>query len=117
MIFISVFVTIAPDVRAQPGDGSGAGASAPPLPLTASMSSEKAARTANRKLIRAVSQALARTKGLDSTRLLVRVKGGDVTLLGSVPDTGQIQIAIGVAQQVDGVKSVRNEIRVMGPWN
>ncbi|WP_185736041.1 BON domain-containing protein [Burkholderia cepacia] len=81
------------------------------------MSSEKAARAANRKLVRAVSEALARAKGLDSTRMLVRAKEGDVTLLGSVPDTGQIQIAIDVAQKVDGVKSVRNEIHVMGVWH
>ncbi|WP_175691645.1 BON domain-containing protein [Burkholderia anthina] len=116
-IIVSAFVVISSGVMAQPSDSGGSSAPVLALPRAARTSSEKAARAANRKLVRAVSQALARAKGLDSTRLLVRAKGGDVTLLGSVPDTRQIQIAIDVAQQVDGVRSVQNEIHVVGPWN
>lgn len=97
---------------AQPGDASGSSASAPALPQAASMAHEKAIRAADRKLVRKVSQALARAKRLNSTRLLVRARSGDITLLGSVTDAGQIPIAVDTAQRVDGVKSVTDEIRV-----
>ncbi|MCX4152052.1 MULTISPECIES: BON domain-containing protein [Paraburkholderia] len=96
---------------AQPGEASGSSASTS-VPEAASVPSQKAIRAADRKLVRKVSQALARTKGLNSTRLIVRARSGDITLLGSVTDAGQIPIAVDAAQRVDGVKSVRNEIRV-----
>jgi hypothetical protein len=49
-------------------------------------SSTAATRAANRKLTRSVSTALARTKGLDSTRIFVKSVTGAVTLSGTVPD-------------------------------
>ncbi|MFM0642257.1 BON domain-containing protein [Paraburkholderia metrosideri] len=112
MFFIAALTAIASSAMAQPGDASGSSASVPTPPQAASMPSEKAIKAADRKLVRKVSQALARTKGLNSTRLLVRAKSGAITLLGSVTDAGQIPIAVDTAQRVDGVKSVTNEIRV-----
>ena len=75
-------------------------------------SSAKATRAANRKLTRSVSTALARTKGLDSTRIFVKSADGAVTLSGMVPDSSQIPLAVSVAQQVAGVRSVKNLLRV-----
>ncbi|HEF5872980.1 TPA: BON domain-containing protein [Burkholderia cenocepacia] len=69
---------------------------------------------ADRKLKRRVSTALARTKNLNATRILVRVRDGGVTLAGSVTDTGQVNLAAAVARRVDGVTSVSNQLRIDG---
>ncbi|KUZ38110.1 BON domain-containing protein [Burkholderia territorii] len=71
-------------------------------------------KAADRKLKRRVSTALARTKNLNATRILVRVRDGDVTLAGSVTDTTQMNLAAAVARRVDGVTSVSNQLRIDG---
>ncbi|AMU09429.1 transporter [Burkholderia cenocepacia] len=71
-------------------------------------------KAADRKLKRRVSTALARTKNLNATRILVRVRDGGVTLAGSVTDTAQVNLAVAVARRVDGVTSVSNQLRIDG---
>ncbi|AQQ38028.1 MULTISPECIES: BON domain-containing protein [Burkholderia] len=71
-------------------------------------------KAADRKLKRRVSTALARTKNLNATRILVRVRDGGVTLAGSVTDTTQVNLAAVVARRVDGVTSVSNQLRIDG---
>ncbi|WP_321857881.1 BON domain-containing protein [Burkholderia cenocepacia] len=71
-------------------------------------------KAADRKLKRRVSTALARTKNLNATRILVRVRDGGVTLAGSVTDTTQVSLAAAVARSVDGVTSVSNQLRIDG---
>ncbi|RSB89122.1 BON domain-containing protein [Burkholderia cenocepacia] len=71
-------------------------------------------KAADRKLKRRVSTALARTKNLNATRILVRVRDGGVTLAGSVTDTAQVNLAAAVARRVDGVTSVSNQLRIDG---
>ncbi len=71
-------------------------------------------KAADRKLKRRVSTALARTKNLNATRILVRVRDGGVTLAGSVTDTTQMNLAAAVARRVDGVTSVSNQLRIDG---
>ncbi|WP_175856593.1 BON domain-containing protein [Burkholderia anthina] len=71
-------------------------------------------KAADRKLKRSVSTALARTKNLNATRILVRVRDGSVTLAGSVTDMNQISLATEVARRVDGVVSVSNQLRIDG---
>ncbi|VWB65817.1 transporter [Burkholderia arboris] len=82
-----------------------------PAPAGLSPSQRKAA---DRKLKRRVSTALARTKNLNVTRILVRVRDGSVTLSGSVMDTSQVALAAMVARGVDGVTSVSNLLRIDG---
>jgi hyperosmotically inducible periplasmic protein len=72
-------------------------------------------RHADRALQRRVGAALARAPELNATRLLVRARDGNVTLAGSVTDTGQAERAAAVARQVDGVVSVSNQLRIDGP--
>ena len=91
---------------AKPGDaGTVPNASSP-------AQSEKSTRTANRKLAKAVSHALARTKGLDTPNITVRARGGAVTLEGAVPDAAQIDEAAQVAKGVSGVTSVKNALTI-----
>lgn len=82
-----------------------------PAPADLSPAQRKAA---DRKLKRRVSTALARTKNLNVTRILVRVRDGSVTLSGSVTDTNQVTLAAAVARRVDGVASVSNLLRIDG---
>jgi len=71
-------------------------------------------KAADRKLQPRVSTALARTKNLNATRILVLVLDGNVTLAGSVTDTNQVNLAAAAARRVDGVASVSNLLRIDG---
>ncbi|UEP25813.1 BON domain-containing protein [Burkholderia ambifaria] len=69
-------------------------------------------KAADRKLMRRVSAALGRVRGLNATRILVRARNGNVTLAGSVSDTTQSALAAAVTESVDGVGSVTNQLRI-----
>lgn len=92
----------------DPASGASAGAPA----MTSTAQSPKAMRKANRLLAKNVRRALVKVKGLDSTNLVVSAKSGAVLLGGTVPEAGQIQMAVTTAQGVSGVQSVQNAIRV-----
>lgn len=89
-----------------------------PAPQAASPASDKAARKAGRKanhlLEKAVRTALVKDKAVDVTRINVRARNGDVTLLGSVPEQAQSETATRVAQGLSGVKSVKNALTIRG---
>jgi osmotically-inducible protein OsmY len=70
----------------------------------------KAERAANRALAKKVRVALTHTQGLDVSNLSVLARKGAVTLAGTVPDDQQIVLAEAVAQGVDGVSSVKNNL-------
>ncbi|WP_244108412.1 BON domain-containing protein [Burkholderia anthina] len=86
----------------------GASAAEPVSPASA----DHARRADDRRLRRRVSAALARTRGLNATRIVVRVHGGVVTLRGGVSDDGQVAMAVDAARQVDGVTQVVNQLRL-----
>ncbi|HKT63376.1 MAG TPA: BON domain-containing protein [Burkholderia sp.] len=73
---------------------------------------KKANRKANRQLVKRVSQAIAHARGLDSTRISVSAKAGVVTLSGTIADNVQAGIAVDAAQEVPGVVSVKNQLRI-----
>lgn len=82
---------------------------------SASMStapSAKEIRAENRKLRKAVLLSLSRTRGLNADGIVVIAKGGVVTLAGSVPAAGQIDLATSVAKLVNGVSEVNNSLTV-----
>ncbi|MFM0336794.1 BON domain-containing protein [Paraburkholderia fungorum] len=72
--------------------------------------SKSAIRAQNRQLSKAVRHALYATKGLSSSNIAVLVKGGVVSLVGTVPDSSQIQLAGDAAKRVPQVQSVDNRI-------
>ncbi|WP_233342651.1 BON domain-containing protein [Burkholderia cepacia] len=89
--------------------------SAAPAVAAASASgseSRKATKAADRKLRKQVAGVLARTKRLDSSRLLIFAKSGVVTLSGEVADAEQAALAVSAAQRVPGVGEVRNRLRI-----
>jgi hyperosmotically inducible protein len=60
-----------------------------------------------------VKNALSITKDLDTSHLEVHTTaGGTVTLRGTVPTTAQKELAAKMAAHIDGVKEVRNELKV-----
>lgn len=83
------------------------------VPEASGAAPETLGKAADRKLVHRISAILARTKGLDSTRILVRSRDGSVTLSGSVTDSSQIALAVNTAQSVPGTKAVRCLIRVI----
>jgi hyperosmotically inducible periplasmic protein len=99
-----VAVMVACNVYAQASD---AAAGAQPA-----VASQKAEKKANRQLGHKVRAALAKAKGLDVSSINVRAKGGVVTLTGSVPNQGQIELAGTTAQGVAGVTTVSNKLNV-----
>ncbi|MFC0398220.1 BON domain-containing protein [Paraburkholderia rhizosphaerae] len=79
-------------------------------PPAMTTSDAKAVKQANRRLGRDVRRALAKAQGFDVSNVFVRARDGNVTLTGTVPESGQIAQAATVAQGVNGVKSVTNKI-------
>lgn len=82
----------------------------PPLPDTAPATLQRA----NRELQRRVNAALARVRGLNATRILVRAQNGNVILAGSVMNADQATLAVDTTRHVDGVVSVTNRLRTDG---
>lgn len=70
----------------------------------------KAAKAANRALRKVVIRQLSRTRGLNIDGVNVIAVNGIVTLVGTVPDTQQIDLATEVARDVAGVREVRNSL-------
>jgi len=65
------------------------------------------------ELLRRVRDELARTGGLDTSAITVRVSGRSVTLTGTVPDELASIEAERAANRVTGVQAVTNELAVM----
>jgi osmotically-inducible protein OsmY len=105
IVTAAIFVTLTASVFAQTPDAASATPSIQPAPSS---------KAADRKLARKVARVLARTHGVNSTRLLVKSQNGVVTLGGSVMDDAQIPLAVEAAKDVDGVREVQNRIRVSG---
>ena len=70
----------------------------------------KAERAANRALEKKVRVALTRTKGLDVSDVTVVARKGAVTLVGTVPDSQQVQLAQSTVQGLDGIASLTNNL-------
>ncbi|MFM0220729.1 BON domain-containing protein [Paraburkholderia dipogonis] len=79
-------------------------------PQSTANTSKSAIRAQNRQLSKAVRHALYATKGLTSSNIAVLVKGGVVSLVGTVPDSSQIQLAGDAAKRVPQVQSVDNRL-------
>ncbi|CAB3966688.1 MULTISPECIES: BON domain-containing protein [Burkholderia] len=93
--------------------GTARAASDPGAPTLASGApADKARRADDRRLVRRVSAALAHTRGLNATRIVVRARSGIVTLRGGVSDGQQAAMAVEAARQVDGVTQVTNQLRL-----
>ncbi|WP_260854443.1 BON domain-containing protein [Paraburkholderia sp. BCC1884] len=82
-------------------------ASAPAAPL-----SKKEMRAQNHQLVKKVRLALAHTKNLNMADITVLAKGGHVTLVGTVPDDGQISLAAQTAGKTAGVTDLTNNLTV-----
>lgn len=70
------------------------------------------AKTASRILRKAVILRLSRTRGLSVDGINVIAVDGVVTLIGTAPDTHQIDLATDVAKSVTGVREVRNSLTI-----
>ncbi|WP_396333170.1 BON domain-containing protein [Burkholderia anthina] len=74
----------------------------------------KAVRAENRRLCRDIRKALVKSRKLDTQNIAVICRSGVVTLAGTVPEQGQVDIAAAVAMSVAGVQSVTNALTVRG---
>ncbi|WP_179401995.1 BON domain-containing protein [Burkholderia guangdongensis] len=112
----AVAVCLSGNVYAQASDTGAAAVSAPAAAngggKAAAKADAKAARKANRKLGYAVRKAISKQSGVDVSNLVVRSKGGVVSLQGTMPDTSQIDKAAAAAKTVPGVTSVVNKLTV-----
>ncbi|ANB76385.1 hypothetical protein AYM40_29560 [Paraburkholderia phytofirmans OLGA172] len=75
----------------------------------------KAMKSADRKLSRDVRKAIASGGAVDMLHLGIVARSGKVTLVGSVPEEGQIDLATQLAQSVSGVTKVANRLSVDVP--
>ncbi|KWO10866.1 BON domain-containing protein [Burkholderia ubonensis] len=115
MTLVALLVATAVPAFAQPPASTAVPAAAATSDAGVAGSNRDAARARrkmNRQLVKRVAAALARTRGLDSSRILIRASDGSVTLSGTVPDNVQIPLAVNAAQQVAGVTALRNLLRI-----
>ncbi|MFL9910006.1 BON domain-containing protein [Paraburkholderia sp. RL17-337-BIB-A] len=77
---------------------------------TVEASNAKAAKAPNRVLRKVVIRQLSRTRGLNVDGINVVAEDGIVTLLGTVPDTHQIDLATDATRDMAGVREVRNSL-------
>jgi hyperosmotically inducible periplasmic protein len=68
-------------------------------------------RKANRKLSALVRRTLEKA-GIDVSSVVIKANSGAVTLIGDVPDGGQIARAQAIAGGVGGVTSVDNKLTI-----
>ncbi|KWF29238.1 BON domain-containing protein [Burkholderia pseudomultivorans] len=85
---------------------------APAAATSAPKVATKTAKKANRKLGYAVRKAISKETGENVSNLVVRSKGGAITLEGTMPDQSQIDKAAAAAKGVKGVTSVTNKLTV-----
>ncbi len=92
------------------GASTAAAVSSASAPVSAK-AARKAMRAENRALAKRVRQALAHTKGLQSSGINVIAKNGTtITLAGTVPDQTQMDLAVATSKSVSGVTSVKNSM-------
>ncbi|CAB3760957.1 hypothetical protein GQ57_38675 [Burkholderia sp. MSh2] len=103
----AVAACLSGSVYAQSSDATAAEA-----PAAASKAAAKTAKKANRKLGYAVRKAITKEQGVDVANLVVRSKGGAITLEGTMPAQDQIDKAEAAAKGVKGVTSVSNRLTV-----
>ncbi|HEX3635691.1 MAG TPA: BON domain-containing protein [Paraburkholderia sp.] len=81
------------------------------MPMASSpAASSRKATPADKQLAHDVRKALSKAPNFNVSNVFVKVRGGVVTLSGSVPDGPQIQQAAEVAKDVPGVTSVSNHL-------
>lgn len=114
-LFATALLALYCSAHAQSSPGSADTATASAASGASAISCGKASKAADKKLAHRVATALARTRGLNAARILVKARDGRVTLSGSVTDNEQIALATDAARQVDGVKTVETLVRVSGP--
>jgi hyperosmotically inducible protein len=107
----AIAVCLSGNVYAQ-ASGAAAASEAPAAMKSDAKTAAKATRKANRKLGYAVRKAISKQNGVDVSNLVVRTKGGAVSLQGTMPDTTQIDTAVATAKTVPGVTSVANKLTV-----
>jgi len=66
---------------------------------------------ANRKLGALVRRTLAKA-GIDVSSVVIKANSGAVTLIGDVPDSGQIARAQAIVGGIEGVTSVDNRLTI-----
>jgi osmotically-inducible protein OsmY len=90
-------------------------AAAPMLAQAGSMAankSEAAQYVSDSAMTAKVKSALLAEKGLKSTDINVETQNGTVQLSGFVVSSAQIDQAVDVAKHVNGVKDVKNDLRL-----
>jgi len=104
----AVAACLSGSVYAQSSDAAATEAAATSAPKAAA----KTAKKANRKLGYAVRKAISKESGENVSNLVVRSKGGAITLEGTMPAQDQIDKAEAAAKGVKGVTSVTNRLTV-----
>ncbi|NVH73691.1 BON domain-containing protein [Paraburkholderia sp. JPY432] len=72
----------------------------------------QSSKQANYALAKKVRAALDHAKDIRPENIVIRARGGAVTLEDTVPDSSQVDKATQVAQGVAGVTSVKNALTV-----
>jgi phage-related tail protein len=72
----------------------------------------KGYRRSDERIEEDINEQLTRHPEIDATEIEVRVKGGEVTLMGTVDDRQSKRLAEDIVEQCSGVAEVHNQIRL-----
>ncbi|MBY4714910.1 MULTISPECIES: BON domain-containing protein [Burkholderiales] len=103
----------------QPGQAASApvGMPAASASTAESVAAPAGTRKANRALRRKVYAAIGKYKKISAGNVSVVVRGGAVTLSGTVTDAAQVNEVAQIAKGVQGVTSVTNKLTVQKPFD
>ncbi|PCE34192.1 BON domain-containing protein [Burkholderia ubonensis] len=100
----------------QPGQTASAPTGMPAASAVESAAAPVSARKANRALRRQVYAAIAKHKKISAGNISIVVRGGAVTLNGTVTDASQVNEVAEIVKGVPGVTSVTNKLIVQKPF-
>ncbi|MGZ2749203.1 BON domain-containing protein [Burkholderia stagnalis] len=100
----------------QPGQAASAPAGMPAASAAESAAAPVSARKANHALRRQVYAAIGKHKEISAGNIGIVVKGGAVTLSGTVTDASQVNEVAEIVKGVPGVTSVTNKLIVQKPF-
>ena len=109
VLAVTALAACSPDNRpAQPGANAGGNAPASPT----AQQNRAGGEAADATITAAVNAKLAADSELSAMRINVDTDEGRVVLKGTAPTTSASERAVRLAQGVDGVKSVDNQLQV-----
>ncbi|MFJ1211888.1 BON domain-containing protein [Burkholderia pyrrocinia] len=116
LVIATLILAASGNAWSQSGQSASAATGMPAASAAGSVVAPVSTRKANRALRRKVYAAIGKHKKISAGNISIVVKGGAVTLSGTVTDASQVNEVGEIAKGVPGVTSVTNKLVVQKPF-